>query len=69
MSKFFELFGGRKNFMALLVFLVNIALLWFGKVSEGVYETLTIVTIGVYTGGNVLNKYVTRANVNDKGSG
>ena len=56
MKVIYDFFGGRRFFFALLVFSVSVGLVVAGKLDSGSYVTITLGTLGVYVGGNVVQK-------------
>lgn len=48
--------GGRKFAISILAVLCTAVLMWFGKISDGVYSTIMIAALGVYVAGNVTQK-------------
>lgn len=48
----FTAFGGRRFALCLLVFCVTTVLLWFGKLSDGGYTTITLATVGSLIAGH-----------------
>lgn len=49
-------YGSRKFLLALLVVISATALVWFGKIADGVYSAVVISAIGAYITGNVAQK-------------
>ena len=48
--------GGRRFILTVGVGLVDTALLWFGKLSESGYVTLTLATVAAYVSANTYQK-------------
>lgn len=51
-----NLYGGRKFIIALLAILCTTLLVAYAKITDGVYSTVLIATIGAYIAGNVTQK-------------
>lgn len=49
-------YGSRKFLLALLTLASATALVWFGRISDGVYSAVVIATVGAYIAGNVVQK-------------
>ena len=49
-------YGSRKFLLALLVVISATALVWFGKIADGVYSAVVIAAICAYIIGNVAQK-------------
>lgn len=52
--------SSRKFWLMVFVWLVSVALLIGGHITEKVFESLTFLTVGGYLLGNVAHKYVER---------
>lgn len=52
LNKFFS----RKFLLALFAVTGNFAMVYFGKISDGVYSTVIVATIGAYLTSNVISK-------------
>lgn len=55
-------YGSRKFLLALLVLISATALVWFGKISDGVYSAVVIASVAAYITGNVAQKKTSNAN-------
>lgn len=51
--------GGRKFILCVVTELLTAGLLWFGKLDQGGYTTVTLAIIGAYIAGNVMQKVQT----------
>lgn len=51
----------RKFILSLFAMVSATALVYFSKISDGVYSTVMVATIGAYIAGNVMQKKVTDA--------
>lgn len=59
MSRFttwIEFLGGRKFIMAATTGFSVCVLVWFERISDGVFETVLLGTVGLYIAGNVWQK-------------
>lgn len=51
--------GGRKYILSLLSLISASLLVYFGKISDGVYSTVMVATVAAYISGNVYQKTLT----------
>ena len=49
-------YASRKFLLSLLSLLASTALVWFAKISDGVYSAVVISTVAAYITGNVAQK-------------
>lgn len=49
-------FGGRRFLLTVGCGLATTALVWYGKIGDGVYATVIIATVGAYITGNTVQK-------------
>lgn len=49
-------FGGRRFLLTVGCGIATTALCWFGKISDQVYATVTVLTVGAYIAGNTTQK-------------
>lgn len=56
MMKLIDQLGGRKFIMVAVTGFSVCVLVWFGKISDGVFETVIIGTVGMFIAGNVVQK-------------
>jgi hypothetical protein len=49
-------FTSRKFILAVLSLLSVSALVWFGKIADGVFATVMVSTVGAYLAANVIQK-------------
>lgn len=54
-------YGSRKFLLTLLVLVTATALVWFSKISDGVYSAVIIACVAAYITGNVAQKKVEKA--------
>ena len=54
----FDLVGGRKFALAMFCQLSVNALVWAGKISDQVFATVVLATVGAYIVGNVVQRHV-----------
>ena len=52
----FDNLGGRKFIATMTIFILTSMLMWFGKITDGVFQNIFISTIVAYIGGNVYQK-------------
>ena len=52
-------FKSRKLMLAVGVFAITTALLWFSKVDMGIWENITMVSVGGYMATNAVTKFAT----------
>lgn len=51
-------FSSRKFILAMMALLTSTLLVWFAKISDGVYSAVMLATIGAYLTANVIQKQV-----------
>ena len=63
---FFDNLGGRKFVATMTIFILTSMLIWFGKITDEVFQNVFISTIVTYIGGNVYQKVNEKLEVNTK---
>lgn len=48
--------GGRKFILAMAALILTVALVWFGKIAEGIYSVVIVSVVGAYITGNVTQR-------------
>jgi len=58
--------GGRRFILALGCGVMTTVLCWFGKISDVVYASVILGTVGAFIGGNVVEAIKTQQSVEDE---
>jgi hypothetical protein len=62
-------YGGRKFIAAIGAGFVTAFLCWFGKVTDSVYATVVIATVGAFIAGNTIDTHLNTRKPGDKDAG